>query len=404
MIARPPKPHGAWRIFVREWRQIYHNPLLLIMSMVAPLALAALMFGIFSQGIATDLPIGAIDLDGSDLSRTAIRMVDATPDVAITERFGDLHAGREAIVAGRIYGLVMVPENFDRDVRAGHRPELVLFYNSQMMTAGNLVLKGVNTALATLEAGIEQSTRMARGQSSDAALAAIQPIPLDVHALFNPTLNYSFFLLAALLPSILQVIIVTVSAYTVSRDVASWRQLRRLERLCPSPTAYLAGKLAPYSILFLLAHAIGDAILIGAFEMPVRGSLPLLAVASILFVIASQLLGAVLGLVLKPVSNSVAIGTLITAPAFGYMGIGFPMIGMNAFSLGWSALLPGTWYLQARIDQTLRGTPSELGSQAFAALALMVAVLAVLAAASTAVAWYRLGRRTRLATSREARS
>jgi ABC-2 type transport system permease protein len=42
------------------------------------------------------------------------------------------------------------------------------------------------------------------------------------------------------------------------------------------------------------------------------------------------------------------------------MGIGFPRIGMNAFAYGYGALLPGTWYLTARIDQTVRGTPIDL--------------------------------------------
>jgi ABC-2 type transport system permease protein len=65
-------------------------------------------------------------------------------------------------------------------------------------------------------------------------------------------------------------------------------------------------------------------------------------------------------LVLKPTVTAVSIGTLLTAPAFGFMGIGFPRLGMNAFSYAWGALLPGTWYLTARVDQTVRGTPIDL--------------------------------------------
>ena len=45
------------------------------------------------------------------------------------------------------------------------------------------------------------------------------------------------------------------------------------------------------------------------------------------------------------------------------MGIGFPRLGMNAFAYGWGGLLPGTWYLTARIDQTVRGTPVDLSSK-----------------------------------------
>jgi len=59
-------------------------------------------------------------------------------------------------------------------------------------------------------------------------------------------------------------------------------------------------------------------------------------------------------------ASAVSIGSLLTAPAFGYMGVSFPRHGMNAFAYGWGEILPGTWYLTARIDQTIRGTPLDL--------------------------------------------
>ncbi len=59
-------------------------------------------------------------------------------------------------------------------------------------------------------------------------------------------------------------------------------------------------------------------------------------------------------------ATAISIATLMTAPAFGFMGIGFPRIAMNWFAYAYGGLLPGTWYLTARIDQTVRGTPLEL--------------------------------------------
>jgi ABC-2 type transport system permease protein len=62
------------------------------------------------------------------------------------------------------------------------------------------------------------------------------------------------------------------------------------------------------------------------------------------------------------------------------MGIGFPRLGMNAFSYGWGALLPGTWYLTARVDQTVRGTPIELSwKPVLVLLAFTVALVGLVA-------------------------
>jgi ABC-2 type transport system permease protein len=54
---------------------------------------------------------------------------------------------------------------------------------------------------------------------------------------------------------------------------------------------------------------------------------------------------------------------------------------MNAFSYGWGALLPGTWYLTARVDQTVRGTPIDLSSKP------MLILLAFTVALVGLVAW-----------------
>src|SRR5262249_41758103 len=156
--------------------------------------------------------IGVLDLDGSDLSRAIVRMVDASPDAAVVLPVGELAEGRRLILSGRIYGLLMLPRNLQRDVFAGRRPEVVFFYNTETLTTGNLVLRGVNAAVAAASAGIRLSLRTSEGQPVEAAEAALAPIPVQTNALFNPTLNYVFFLLAALLPSILQIAVVTTSA------------------------------------------------------------------------------------------------------------------------------------------------------------------------------------------------
>jgi ABC-2 type transport system permease protein len=87
-----------------------------------------------------------------------------------------------------------------------------------------------------------------------------------------------------------------------------------------------------------------------------------------------------LALLLKPTLSAVSISTLMTAPAFGFMGIGFPRLGMNAFAYGWGGLLPGTWYLTARIDQTVRGTPVDLSWKPLLILAAFTVGLLGLAA------------------------
>ncbi|MDH2385497.1 hypothetical protein [Bradyrhizobium sp. CER78] len=136
----------------------------------------------------------------------------------------------------------------------------------------------------------------------------------------------------------------------------------------------------PYTILFLSMLGVADAVLFRLLELPLRGNPALLVLAGALFVLSCQFIGALLALLLRQVAVAVSIATLLTAPAFGFMGIGFPRLGMNDFAYGYGELLPGTWYLMSRIDQTIRGTPFDLSWKPILTLIGFVALLVVVTA------------------------
>ncbi|MBP2551309.1 ABC-2 type transport system permease protein [Neorhizobium galegae] len=365
---------------MREFGQFRKHPLLLALTVVLPLFLMGILSAVFSQGLATRLPIAVLNLDGGDLSRTIIRTVDATPDTAATITVSDLAEGRRLILSGRVHGLLMIPDNLERDVFAGRRPEVVFFYNTQTMTPGLLTLRGVNAALAGVEGGIRLSLRTERGQPVDVAQASLSPIPVQINPLFNPTLNYSHFLLAALMPAVLQIIIATSTAYAVGRDVQTRHRLRVLRRLGGGLWPAMFGKLLPYTLVFLFVLGIADLVLFLWFRMPLRGDRLLLLSAGALFILANQLFGALLAVLIRSTATAISVASLVTAPAFGFMGIGFPRFGMTPFAFYWGEVLPGTWYLTARIDQTLRGAPADLSLQPLAVLLFMVILLATLTA------------------------
>ena len=390
---------GFLTVFRREFDRFSRRPFLLFLTTILPLLLMGVLATVFSAGLATRLPIAVLDLDNTDLSRTIIRTVDATPDTAVVRNVSDLTEGRKLILSGAVHGLLMLPQNLERDVQSGRRPEVVFFYNTQTMTTGNLTLRGVSAAVPAVAAGIRLSLRTAQGQPVDAAEEALAPIPVQINPLFNPTLNYAHFLLAALLPSVLQVIIVTTMAYAVGLDVETTHRLRILRRLGGGLWPAMAGKILPYTLLFLVVLGIADWVLFGALGMPLRGNRYMLLLSGVLFVLADQFIGVLLALLLRPMGSAISIGTLLMAPAFGFMGIGFPRIGMNTFAYYWGQIIPGTWYLMARIDQTIRGTPVYLSWKPIAVLLFMVLLLASLTALRLEVIRARRERHTQQAVA-----
>jgi ABC-2 type transport system permease protein len=138
MLARRQLRPGFSLVFWREIGWLRRRPLLLAFITIVPIGLMTLLTSIFSAGLATRLPIAVLDLDSSDLSRSIIRMVDATPDTAVSVRVGELAEGRGMILSGKVHGLLMLPRNLERDVFAGRRPEVVFFTTPRRLPLATL--------------------------------------------------------------------------------------------------------------------------------------------------------------------------------------------------------------------------------------------------------------------------
>jgi ABC-2 type transport system permease protein len=152
------------------------------------------------------------------------------------------------------------------------------------------------------------------------------------------------FLLAALLPSLLQIVVVTASAYSIGLDVERRHRLRILRRLGGGIWPAMAGKLLPYTILFLIVLGAADSVCSAFSNCRCAGRKGSCSPPGILFILACQLLGLLLAVFLKPMASAVSIATLLTAPAFGFMGISFPRFAMGAFAYAWGrrCRAPGT--------------------------------------------------------------
>lgn len=371
---------GVMRVAQRELRRIASRPALSFFVLALPLLVFLMLASIFRAGVPTDLPVAVLDLDRSALSRQIVQAVDAAPEVAVAHRPLDLSEARHLVLSGQAYGVVLLPAELERDVRAGRRPEVVLFYNNQFMTPGSAVARSMQTALANVNAGMAVSMRVAQGEPNHQAIQAVNPIPVQQSPLFNPTLDYVHFLLAALMPTALQIFICAATAYTVALERLRPGRLRAMTRLGGGVVPAMLGKLLPYTVIFATVLALGDALLLFVYDMPFNGSMPIYLTGSLLFIIAYQMIGVVFGLAAGSISLALGAAGIFTAPAFGFIGVSFPRLAMHGFATFWSVLLPLTWYMDLRVDQMLRGAPVDISLASLGALGWSTLAYAVLAA------------------------
>ena len=369
-MKRRPRP-GFWLVARRELRWLLHDRTALILVFGVPLFAFVVLGAVFSNPVIRGLGVVVIDADRSDTSRAFVEQVASSPSLSIVDRTADLASAARAIRSGKAIGAVYLPANFERDLKAGRRPQVVAFYNQQFLTAAGVASSGLGDSLAA--AAQRSVVRAAPKPSHIGALVA------ETIVLVNPQRNYAQFLLRVLLPVVVHVVVALAAGYAVGsefrrRNMRSW-----LACAGGNPIVALTGKLAPLFAIFFVIMLSTPLILEGLLGIAFKGNVPMIIVAGSLFLISYLALGALLQLLVRDLATGLGLTGLVVSPAFGYAGVGFPVLGMNAFSSLWGAILPLRWYMAVLLGQAARGLPVSNSAPAFAALTALTVLYTLFA-------------------------
>src|SRR5262245_10956022 len=385
-MRRPPKP-GFLLVVKREWRWLMHDWVALILIFGVPLFAFAVLTAVFSHPVIRGLGVAVVDEDRSDTSRAFVEQLAAAPGLSIVERAADLASAARAIRSGEAIAAVYVPANFERDLKAGRRPQVVAFYNQQFLTAAGVASSGLSDSLAAAAGSAAPSARAAPEAPRIGALVA------ETIVLVNPQRNYAQFLLRALLPVVAHVIIALAAGYAVGSEFR--RRSMRAWLACAggNPIVALAGKLAPLLGIFFVIMLSAALILEGLLGISFKGDVPMIVVAGLLLIVAYLALGALMQLLVLDLATGLGLTGLVVSPAFGYAGVGFPVLGMNAFAYYWGAILPLRWYMAVLLGQAARGLPVHESAFPFAVLAGLAVLYVLLALIRLRAVARRLPRR-----------
>jgi ABC-2 type transport system permease protein len=368
---RPAAKPGFLLVARRECRWLLHDRVALLLIFGVPLFAFVVLTAVFSHPVIRGLGVVIVDEDRSETSRAFVEQVAASPGLSIVERADDLTSAARAIRSGEAIGALYVPADFERDLKAQRRPQVVAFYNQQFLTAAGVASSGLSDSLtsATSSAVVRAAPKAPR----------VGSLVAETIVLVNPQRNYAQFLLRALLPMVIHVIIALGAGYAVGSEFR--RRSMRAWLACAGgdPIVALAGKLAPLFAIFFIIMLSEALILEGLLGISFKGDLPMMIVAGSLLIVGYLALGALLQLLTRDLATGLGLTGLVVSPAFGYAGVGFPALGMNAFAQLWGAILPLRWYMAVLLGQAARGLPLDDSARPFAMLAGLAVLYVLLA-------------------------
>jgi ABC-2 type transport system permease protein len=205
---KAPATPGFWLVATRELRFFRRDKAGLFLLIAVPLSAFAILAWTFSSAVVRGLNVVVVDQDRSDTSSKFVEEIGAAPGVRIARRADALTAATRAIRSGDAMGAVYIPPEFEKDLLAGRRPQIVAFYNTQYYTPGNITAKALRDAISAASGDIAPINQV-RVQPVGSG-----PLVVEQYVLTNPAVNYAAFLLRAVMPTVLHVVIAIATGYS----------------------------------------------------------------------------------------------------------------------------------------------------------------------------------------------
>jgi ABC-2 type transport system permease protein len=270
--ALPANARRYIALFTKETRQILRDPSTALIAFVLPL----LLLFLFGYGVNLDTARTRIGIERRDDSQAAASLAR---DFASSRWFNVVEAAPVAVlghdlVAGRIRGIVVIPDGFGREVTRGGGTIQVITDASLPNTAGFVAAyaEGVRATWATNNA-------VERGLVAPGTQPSL-PIVVNHRYWFNPELTSRYFLVPGSIAVVMTMIGTLLTALVVARE---WER-GTLEGLMATPIGmgeFIITKVVPYFVLALGSMTLCTLLAILLFGVPFRGSpLALLAIST----------------------------------------------------------------------------------------------------------------------------
>lgn len=309
------------------------------------LVLGALVYAFFYPlpylpQVVREVPVVAVDRDGSALSRQLIRMADATDAVEVSAVVGERAEAERRVRRGEAHGVLIVPADFERSVLRGESTVVGSYGDASYFLLYSRVATALTQATATLSAGVEVRRLEGAGLADPEALRHARPLPLVLRPLYNPLGGYGNYVVPAVLVLVLQQTLLIgiglLSGSARERGVDERRLLRA------TPLQLVLGKALAYLVLYLGHAILYLTVVYRVFGFPAQAGVATSLLFLLPFFLAVTFLGLAVARPFRERETALQVLLFTSLPAVFISGFSWPPEAMPAWVRGLAQLLPST--------------------------------------------------------------
>jgi len=265
------------QLVVKEFIQFRRDWLLTFFLLLVPMFQLLLMAHATGREIR-NVKVAVLDWDHSPTSRRLVQILDETSELSIRFHLSDEGKMQRLLEEGKITAAVLIPAGFEGEMLSPHgTPRIQVIADGENIVTASAALRGTQAAVDALFRDVA-----GKGEGDFEAHSYLDFRP---RILFNPTYNIRHFTVPAQVGFIIYQITLAVASLGIARE----RELGTLEQLMVTPLSRLEltlGKAIPAFIVGGVNFAILLVVARVGFGVPLKGSLLLLSVLTLLFLAA----------------------------------------------------------------------------------------------------------------------
>ena len=352
-------------MIVKEFIQLRRDRVTFATMIMIPL-LQLILFGYAINTTPRHLPTAVFAHENTDASRAILAALRNTAFFSFVKEAGSAEEAEHMIRAGEVLFFVEIPAGFERALRRGDQPQLLVAADAtDPVAAGN-----ARGALAGIV-----GTALKQIRYVDAAGA--MPFEIVQHRRYNPAGTSQLNIVPGLLGTILTMTMLIYTALSVTRETERGT-MESLLSMPIHPVEIMLGKIIPY-VLVGIVQAI---LILGSgmvlFGVPLEGSAIFLAVATLLFITANLSVGYTFSTLAQNQLQAVQMSFMFFLPSILLSGFMFPFSGMPLWAQWIGEALPLTHYLRMVRGILLKGAGfADLRVDAAALVALMLLAMGI---------------------------
>lgn len=371
MSAENGSRHGFWRrvgaMIMKEFLQLRRDRITLATMVTVPM-MQLVLFGYAINTTPRDLPTAVLLQERSDVGRSILAALENTRYFKITHLARDDAELDHLLASGSVLFAIEIPAGFERAVRRGDRPALLVAADATDPVAAG-------SALGSLGQVVQTALQHDRLIPASAA----PPFEIRSHARYNPSGSTQLNIVPGLLGTILTLTMLIFTALSVTRE-SERGTMESLLAMPITPLEIMLGKIAPYVLIgfFQAALILGAGVLL--FGVPVVGDLTLLAVLTTLFIATNLSAGYTFSTLATNQLQAIQMAMMFFLPNMLLSGFLFPFAGMPLWAQWVSEFLPLTHYVRIVRAIMLKGSTLadlQVDSLALAGLMIVAIIIAV---------------------------